>query len=72
MAERLPKASELRQMSSEQLQQSLQEVVKNIYQLRFRSSTERKSTSNELTQLKRHIARIKTIERERTLAQQPK
>ncbi len=68
MAERLPKPNELRQMSNEQLRQSLNEMVKSIFQLRFRSSTERKSTNHELTQLRRQIARIKTIERERSLS----
>lgn len=68
MAERLPKPNELRQMSNEQLRQSLNEMVKSIFQLRFRSSTERKSMNHELTQLRRQIARIKTIERERSLS----
>jgi large subunit ribosomal protein L29 len=61
------KPSEYRQMSDEQLDLSLKEVVKNLFHLRFQSATERLETPSEILKAKREIARIKTIQREREL-----
>jgi large subunit ribosomal protein L29 len=59
------KASEYRQMNDEQLQLSLNDVVKNLFHLRFQSATDRLETPSEITKAKREVARIKTIQRER-------
>jgi large subunit ribosomal protein L29 len=57
-----------REMSDEQLDLALKDVVKNLFHLRFQSATERLETPSELRKAKREVARIKTIQRERKLA----
>ena len=59
------KANEYRQMSDEQLDLSLKEVVKNLFHLRFQSATDRLETPSEIQKAKREVARIRTIIRER-------
>ena len=59
------KASEYRQMSDEQLELSLKEVVKNLFHLRFQSATDRLETPSEINKAKREVARIRTLIRER-------
>jgi len=61
------KSAEYRGMSDEQLALSLKEVVKNLFQLRFQSATERLEAPSEIRKAKREIARIQTIQRERHL-----
>jgi large subunit ribosomal protein L29 len=61
------KPAEYREMSDEQLELSLKEVVKNLFHLRFQSATERLETPSEILKAKREVARIKTIQREREL-----
>ena len=61
------KTREFRQMSDEQLDLSLKEVVKNLFHLRFQSATDRLETPSEIRKAKEEAARIKTIMREREL-----
>ena len=61
------KSSEYRQMSDEQLELALKDLVKNLFHLRFQSATDRLETPSEILKAKRELARIKTIQRERTL-----
>ncbi len=61
------KASEYRQLSDEQLTLALNEVVKNLFHLRFQSATDRLETPSEILKAKRDVARIKTIVRMREL-----
>jgi large subunit ribosomal protein L29 len=61
------KSAEYRQMSDEQLTLALNEIVKNLFHLRFQSATDRLETPSELLKAKRELARIKTIVREREL-----
>jgi large subunit ribosomal protein L29 len=61
------KTQELRDMSDEQLELSLKDVVKNLFHLRFQSATDRLETPSELLKAKKEVARIKTIMRERTI-----
>ena len=61
-------ASELRDMSDEQLELSLKEAADNLFHLRIQSQTERLDTPSELRKQRRLIARIKTIQTERTKA----
>lgn len=68
------KAEDLRQMSDEQLDLTLKDMVKNLFHLRFQSATDRLETPSEIQKAKRDVARIKTIMRERqqgTRGQQP-
>jgi len=61
------KAVDYRQMSDEQVELSLKELVKNLFHLRFQSATDRLETPSEIVKAKREVARIKTILRERQL-----
>jgi len=63
----MAKSSEYRQMSDEQLTLALNEVVKNLFHLRFQSATDRLETPSEILKAKREVARIKTIVRQREL-----
>jgi large subunit ribosomal protein L29 len=68
----MTKPQELREMSDDQLQFSLTEARKELFQLRFQSATERLDAPSSLRKLRRDIARMHTITRERELAQQAK
>ena len=61
------KSAEYRQMSDEQLNLALKDLVKNLFHLRFQSATDRLETPSEILKAKREVARIKTIQRERAL-----
>jgi large subunit ribosomal protein L29 len=63
----MTKPTEYRQMSAEQLSLALNELVKNLFHLRFQSATDRLETPSEILKAKREVARIKTIMREREL-----
>ena len=60
------KASELREMSDEQLQLTLNETIDNFFRLRIQAQTERLDAPSELRRHRRLIARIKTIQGERS------
>lgn len=62
----MSKASELREMSDEQLELELRETRQELFRLRFQAATERLDAPSNLTRLRRKIARIKTIQRERS------
>lgn len=64
------KASELRDMSDEQLDLTLKETCENFFRLRTKGQTERLDAPTELMRHRRLIARIKTIKRERQLKQE--
>jgi len=59
----MAKPSEYRQMSDEQIHLALNEVVKNLFHLRFQSATDRLETPSEILNAKREVARIKTVVR---------
>ncbi len=59
------KASELRDMSDEQLAVHLKETTENLFRLRIQAQTERLDAPSELRKSRRLIARIKTIQNER-------
>ncbi len=65
-------AAEYRGMSEEQLTLTLRDVEKNLFQLRFQSATDRLETPSEIRKARRDIARIKTVQRGRELAKEPK
>ncbi len=64
----MTKASELREMSDEQLELTLKEAAENLFRLRIQAQTERLDAPSELRKQRRLIARIKTIQRERAAA----
>ena len=61
-------ATELREMSEEQLQLTLNETAESLFRLRLQAQTERLDAPSELLRHRRLIARIKTLQRERELA----
>lgn len=61
-------ASELRDMSDEQLGLTYKETVDTLFRLRIQAQTERLDAPSELRRHRRLIARIKTVQRERELA----
>jgi large subunit ribosomal protein L29 len=62
------KASELREMSDEQLGIELKQAYDGLFRLRVQSQTETINAPSELKRNRRMIARIKTIQRQRELA----
>ena len=61
-------ATELREMSDEQLQLTLNETAESLFRIRLQAQTERLDAPSELLRHRRLIARIKTLQRERELA----
>jgi len=61
------KAREIREMSDEQVDLTLKDTIKHLFQLRFQSATERLETPSEIKKAKRDIARLKTVQRKRQL-----
>lgn len=64
------KASLLREKNSEQLQFELNETIKSLFHLRLQAQSERLNAPSELWKKKKLIAQIKTILRERQLAEE--
>ena len=62
----MAKAAELRDMSDEQLAETLKETTENFFRLRLQAQTERLDAPSELRKNRRLIARIKTIQNERS------
>jgi large subunit ribosomal protein L29 len=60
-------ASELREMNDEQLQFAMNEAKQELFRLRFQASTEKLDAPSNLKKLRREIARIRTIQKERAL-----
>jgi large subunit ribosomal protein L29 len=63
------KAHEIRVMTSDELVQQLDDTYEELFNLRFQFSTGQLENFNRLTEVKRDIARLKTIMRERELEQ---
>ena len=59
------KASELREMSDEQLTLTLKDAVESLFKMRIQSQTERLDAPTELRKARRLIARCKTIQSQR-------
>ncbi len=61
----MTKATELREMSEEQLTLTLKETAETLFRLRIKAQTERLDTPSELRKNRRLIARLKTIQTQR-------
>ncbi len=59
------KSNELREMSDEQLQATLNQARQTLFKFRIKAQTERLDVPSELVRNKRLIARIQTIQTER-------
>ncbi len=68
----MAKASELRDMSDEQLGLLLKETTEHLFRLRLQAQTERLDAPSELRKHRREIARIQTIRAQRAQAKAAK
>jgi len=64
------KPQDVRDLSNDELHERIRELKEERFRLRFRSATMQLENPKILTQIRRDIARMKTILRERELAQQ--
>ncbi len=62
------KASEVRKMSAAELETKLGELKKDLFNLRLQHATNQLDNPVKIAQVKRDIARVKTIIREQELA----
>ena len=61
-------AKELRSKSKEELQQELVALKDELFKLRFQHATNQLDNTAQIAQVKRDIARVMTIQREKQLA----
>jgi large subunit ribosomal protein L29 len=64
----MTKASELREMSDEQIALTLKDTAEHLFRLRLKSQTERLDAPTELRKHRRLIARLKTVQTQRAKA----
>ncbi len=62
------KASEVRKMSAKELESKLMELKKDLFQLRLQHATNQLDNPVRIAQVKRDIARVKTVIRQQELA----
>lgn len=63
----LMKAKELRNLTDEELEQKLDELKEELFNLRFQNATVQLDNPARIREVKRTIARVKTILNERKL-----
>ena len=61
------KAEEIRVLSTEEIKKQLEGAYQELFNLRFRLATKQLVNHREIPRVKRRIARLKTIMREREL-----
>lgn len=61
------KASEVRKMSAGELENKLTELKKDLFQLRLQHATNQLDNPMRIQQVKRDIARVKTVIRQQEL-----
>ena len=64
----MAKPSAIREMSDEQLQYELREAQQSLFRLRVQAATERNDVPSNVKKLRRDIARMFTVQRERELS----
>ena len=62
------KASEIRELTAEELSAKLGELKKDLFNLRLQHATNQLDNVNKITEVKRDIARVNTVLRELQLA----
>ena len=62
------KAKEVRELNAEQLNAKLLELKKDLFNLRLQHATNQLDNPIKMAEVKRDIARVKTVLRERELA----
>ena len=61
------KASEIREWSSDELRQKIDEFTEELFNLRFQHATDQLENPMRVGHVRRDIARMKTVVREREL-----
>jgi large subunit ribosomal protein L29 len=61
------KTDEIRKLSDDELEKQLEEAYQELFNLRFRAGIKQLTNYNELRNVKRNIARMKTVMREREI-----
>ena len=64
----MAKSSSRREMSDEQLLHELRETQQSLFRLRVQAATERNDVPSNVKKLRRDIARMFTVQRERELS----
>ena len=64
------KATEIRELSAEELAVKLTDLKKDLFNLRLQHATNQLDNPTRIAEVKRDIARVNTILRERELAEQ--
>jgi large subunit ribosomal protein L29 len=64
----MAKSNAIREMSDEQLQHELREAQQSLFRLRVQAATERNDVPSNVKKLRRDIARMFTVQRERELS----
>ena len=62
------KIKEIREMSAEQLAEKLMELKKDLFNLRLQHAINQLEDPGKIADVKKDIAKIKTVQRERELA----
>ena len=62
------KANEIRELSTEELNAKLGDLKKDLFNLRLQHAINQLDNPNKIAEVKRDIAKVKTIIRERELA----
>jgi large subunit ribosomal protein L29 len=65
------KARELRDFNSAELQHKYQELVEELFNLRFQLATGQIENVGRISAVRRDVARVKTVQRERQLQSIP-
>jgi large subunit ribosomal protein L29 len=63
------KTSEIRDKNAEELQQELKELMRAQFGLRMQIATQQSNKTSELGRLRKNIARVRTVMREREAAE---
>lgn len=61
------KATEIRNLSDQDLAQKLNDLKQELFNLRFQNATGQLENVHAIGEVKRDIARVKTVQRERVL-----
>ena len=64
------KATEIRELSAEELAVKLTDLKKDLFNLRLQHATNQLDNPTRIAEVKRDIARVNTIRRERELSEQ--
>jgi len=64
------KAREIREMNPDELVDEMENLRKRFFEIRTQAVTEKLEDPSQLTKIKRDIARLATVMRERELARQ--